>query len=104
MGMIGFNYLISEGWSSPTFTMLLDVTNPKTQGLTVNVYFLFCMTAAMIGNTLIDHLNQIFMATTDPAYYGYILGTFMMVSYIGSGICFLIAGCYYKRFVENLKH
>lgn len=55
--MLGCNYLIAEGWSSPTFAMLLDTTDPKTQGLTVNVYFLFCMTAAMISTFLLDWLN-----------------------------------------------
>lgn len=30
IAMVGFNYLVSEGWSSPTFAMLLDTTDPET--------------------------------------------------------------------------
>jgi hypothetical protein len=30
MSMVGFSYLVGEGWSSSCFAMLLDVTDPKT--------------------------------------------------------------------------
>ena len=99
MAMVGANYLIGEGWSSSCFAMLLDVTDPKTQGLTVNVYFLFCMTAAMISTALLDVLGQAFDTENDPAMAGYILGIAMMASLIGSGIAFLISGFHYRKFM-----
>lgn len=101
MSMVGCNYLIAEGWSSPTFAMLLDTTDPKTQGLTVNVYFLFCMTAAMISTAALDAFNVAYDAENNAHYYGYILCVFMLISYIGSATAFFIAGLHYKNFMDG---
>lgn len=101
LSMVGINYLVGEGWSSSCFAMLLDVTDQKTQGLTVNVYFLFCMTAAMISTATCDFLGNYLGADEDPRINGYILGVVMMISLIGSGISFFISGIHYKRFMQG---
>lgn len=99
--MVGGSYLVGEGWSSSCFAQLLDVTDQKTQGLTVNVFFLFCMIAAMISTAACDFLGVALGAEENPRVNGYILGTVMMISLIGSGIAFYRAGVHYKRFMEG---
>ena len=101
MIMVGFSYLVGEGWSSSCFAMLLDVTDPKTQGLTINVYFLFCMCAAMISTAVCDALGNALDAAENPAVNGYILGTTRMISLIGSGTAFFVSGIHYKRFMDG---
>ena len=92
LAMIGIFQLLSEGWSSPTFAMLLDTTDPNTQGFSVNVFFLFCCTAAMISTLCMQIADTLFEAQAYPERLGYILAAFVLPSLIGSAFAFFMAG------------
>jgi hypothetical protein len=61
------------------------------------------MIAAMISTAVCDALGNAFDADNNPRVNGYILGTVMMVSLIGSGAAFFISGIHYKKFMDGSK-
>ena len=97
--MIGALYLISEAWSSPTFAMLLDTTDPKNHGLTINVYFLFCASAGMLSTAILEEINIYYHAENHVKVYGYTLATMMLIGFVGSTVSFFIAGIYYSNYM-----
>ena len=97
MVMIGFKYLISETWNSPSITMMLNVVPPESRGKIVSANQFMTTLRGTISVFLLGFLANMYKAESNPQVYGILLCIFIVFSYGGSLPFFYMAGIEYEK-------
>ena len=101
LASIALKFIASEGWLSPSVTMMQRTVKPSEQGSIVSG-FLFYLVCVGCGSTvLLGQVANMLGAPANPAIFGKLVCLWSLIGYAGSIPCYWMAGKKYTKFVEN---
>lgn len=102
MGMVNFQWFLSEAWFAPTLVMLQNTTSQRNQGSVVSIYYLLTTLTGIIGTSVLGQWTDLINAAEHPELYGYTLTAVVVAAQVGCTPFFYFAGRAYTKYMSEL--
>ncbi|CDW91861.1 UNKNOWN [Stylonychia lemnae] len=104
MSFLFLKYSLSEGWISPSISMIQTVIDSSVKGVAISVFLFTTTISGTIATVVIDQLIDAFDAYNHLERLGYIMVANCCIPYITAIPCFYIAGKNYEEFKKCLHY
>eukprot|EP00347_Sterkiella_histriomuscorum_P024287 403331654 len=101
MAGLYFAYLTAEVWYGIIFSMINQIFPSEFQGQAIAAFQLLGCLAGALGTFFLGLLGDHFQVDDYPHRFGYILGTTVLISYVGSFPFFLWSGHEFKKILSD---
>lgn len=96
-------YLFGECFFGPSYAQINKIVDSQIQGLAVAIFQLTGAASGSLATYLLGVLGDNFDTNSNPKLYGKILGTAVLISYLGCIPFFLVNAKEYEKIINEQR-